>query len=134
MNITNVMDVGTFQSTIVNSKPCDGTGMNRVLQKLPNIKHVYKKYNFTLVVWISFEIDNFISSLVYLDLYGDPSLSSLGSRAPASGRGKGQEGNYISKPIVDGDDQDHGGSGGELGYRDFRGVIHQGKILSVFRR
>ena len=49
MNNPKFMVVGTFQSTIVNSKPCDGTGMNRVLQKLPNIKHVYKKYNFTLV-------------------------------------------------------------------------------------
>ena len=61
-------------------------------------------------------------------------MSSLGSRAPASGRGKSQEGNYIFKPIVEGDDEDHGGGGGELGHRDFRGVIHQGKILSVFRR
>ena len=61
-------------------------------------------------------------------------MSSLGSRALASGRGKGQEGNYIFKPIVDGDDEDHGGSGGELGHRDFRSVVNQGKILSVFRR
>ena len=61
-------------------------------------------------------------------------MSSLGSRAPASGRGKSKEGNYIFKPIVDADDEDHGGSGGELGHRDFRSVVNQGKILSVFRR